>query len=194
MRAHVQVVGAQAERSAQHDFVEHRRRGVDDEFTIARGAHNPPEVSRIHRSYRNDRFFPEEAPRPLRVAISAPNDVSLAFQQLCKKGARRPRTQDKDSHSASRLYHTKTANRGLRHREGRGSIRNSSDSQEDTSRFVRRLRRPWGRCLRSVVARLWCAVLPVVSSRSVPRAFMVRWISKRSRPPLCGVKLRWLAN
>jgi hypothetical protein len=32
--------------------------------------------------------------------------VPLAFQQLCKKGARRPRTQDKDSHSASKLYHT----------------------------------------------------------------------------------------
>src|SRR6516162_1045701 len=118
MRAQVQVVGAQAERGAQHDFVEHRRRGVDDEFTIARGAHNPPEVSRIHRSYRNDRFFPEEAPRPLRVAISAPNDVSLAFQQLCKKGACRPRTQDKDSHSAPQLYHTKTANRGLRRHSG----------------------------------------------------------------------------
>src|SRR5262252_9272301 len=118
MRAQVQVVGAQAERGAQHGFVEHRRRGVDDEFTIARCAHNPPEVSRIHRSHRNDRFFPEEAPCPLRVAISAPNDVSLAFQQLCKKGARRPRTQDKDSHSAPQLYHTKTANRGLRRHPG----------------------------------------------------------------------------
>jgi hypothetical protein len=52
----------------------------------------------------------EKASRANRIAIAAPYDVALAFEELREEGTRGPRTQDEDSHGFSKLYHTRAGN------------------------------------------------------------------------------------
>ncbi len=106
VRTQVEVMRAQPQSSSQHDFVEDRSRGVDDQMATLCGADDAAEVASIDFGDGNDGFFAQEAAGPSGIAVAAQDHVAMAFQKLSKKGARRPCTQDEDSHAVSRLYHS----------------------------------------------------------------------------------------
>ncbi len=89
VRAEIGVMRAQPQRGPENNLIEHRRRSVDDELAALCGLHDSAQVSRVHFGYRDGAFLAQEAPRALRVAVSAPDRMSLPLQQLREKRAGR---------------------------------------------------------------------------------------------------------
>src|SRR5437899_11705785 len=107
MRAEIKIRRSKAQRSPNHDLIENRGRRVDDQLAALRRLNNGPQIPRIHIGDGYCRFLPQKAPRPRGIAIPAPDHMSLTFQELREQRTCRARTQDKDSHGVSRLYHTR---------------------------------------------------------------------------------------
>src|SRR5580692_3281297 len=82
MRAEINVMRTQAQGGAQDDFIKDRRRSVDNQLAITSSAHDAVQVARVHLGYRNDRFLAEKAAGANRVAVTAPYDMALAFEEL----------------------------------------------------------------------------------------------------------------
>src|SRR5215469_16964918 len=105
VRAEVYIVRPQAKRRPQHNLVENRSRGINDQLAALGRLHDCAQVPSVDRSHGNRRFPAEKTPRPCGVAIPTPHHVALTFQQMGQQGARRPCTQNEYSHVVSRLYH-----------------------------------------------------------------------------------------
>src|SRR6267378_1258468 len=116
VRTEIEIVRAESQRGANHNLVEHRRRRIDDQLAALRRFHNRTQIPRVHGGDGDSRFLPQEAPRAHGVAIPAPDHMSLAFQELREQRTGRARTQDKDSHGVSRLYHTRRKPQAARSR------------------------------------------------------------------------------
>jgi hypothetical protein len=105
MRTEIDVIGAKAKGGAKNDFVEDRCCGVDDELAAFGGAHDSAEIAGVDGGDRDDRPLAKKKARAHRIAVTAPDDVSLAFEQLREKGTSGAGAQDEDSHDVSKLYH-----------------------------------------------------------------------------------------
>src|SRR6266481_5071547 len=100
---------AQAQRCPQDNLVKDRCRSVDDKLAALRGSHDSAQVSRVHFRYRDSALFAQEAPRALRVAVAAPDRMSLPLQQVCEKGTGRSGPQNEDPHGVAKTLSQSTA-------------------------------------------------------------------------------------
>src|SRR5271154_1632404 len=97
---------AQTQRGAQNNFVEDGGRGVHQQVAAASGAHDGPEIARVRFFYFNGALLAEKFPRAVRVAIAAPDRVSLAHEQLSKQGAGAAHSQYEDAHRFATLSYS----------------------------------------------------------------------------------------
>src|SRR5271170_2151557 len=97
---------AQTQRRAQNNFVEDGGRGVDEQVAAASGAHDGPEIARVRFFYLDRALLAEKLPRAVRVAIAAPDRVSLAHKQLSKQGAGAAHSQYEDAHRLATLTYS----------------------------------------------------------------------------------------
>src|SRR5229473_59434 len=100
--AEIHVMRAQPQRRPQDNLVKHRSRSVDDELAALRGLHDSAQVSRVYFRYSDGAFLAQKAPRALRIAVAAPDRMSLPLQQLCEKGAGRSGPQNEDPHGVAK--------------------------------------------------------------------------------------------
>jgi len=98
VRTEVEIARAEAQRSAQNDFVKDGSGSVDDELAAASGADDAEEVAGVDFGNRNRGLFAEKATPARGVAITAPDVMTLAFEQLGQEGAGRTRSENEDSH------------------------------------------------------------------------------------------------
>src|SRR5439155_19514029 len=98
----VHIMRAQPQRRAQDNLIEDLSRSIDDELAALRGLHDSAQISRVHLGYRDGAFLAQEAPRALRIAVAAPDRMSLPLQQLCEKGAGRSGPQNEDPHGVAK--------------------------------------------------------------------------------------------
>src|ERR1700683_2091606 len=96
----------QAQRSAKNNFVEHRRRGVDQQIAAACRANDRPQVSsvRFHNFYFA--FLSEKLLCSFRVAVSAPDGMSLTHQQMGQQRAGAAHAQHEYTHRLATLQHS----------------------------------------------------------------------------------------
>src|SRR5581483_5112899 len=94
-------MGPQAQSRAQHDFIEHRSGGVDHELAALSGANHPAEVACVDGDHRDGTVLSEEALGPDRIAVAAPDSVTLRLEELCQKGAGCSCPQNEDPHGVS---------------------------------------------------------------------------------------------
>src|SRR5260370_25822718 len=97
--AEIHVMRAQPQRRPQDNLVKHRSRSVDDELAALRALHDSAQIPRVHFRYRDGAFLAQEAPRALRIAVSAPDRMSLPLHQLPEKGTGRSGPQTEDPHA-----------------------------------------------------------------------------------------------
>src|SRR5271156_899636 len=97
---------AQTQSRAQNNFVEHSGGGVDQQIAAASGAHDGPEIARVCFFYFDRAFLAEKFPGAVRVAIAAPDRVSLAREQLSKQGAGAAHSQYEDAHRFATLSYS----------------------------------------------------------------------------------------
>src|SRR5580658_5624506 len=97
---------AQAQRRAQNDFVEDGGRGVHQQVAAASGAYDRPEIARVRFHHFNRALLAEKFPCALRVAIAAPDRMSLAHEQLSKQGAGAAHSQYEDAHRFATLSYS----------------------------------------------------------------------------------------
>src|SRR5580692_7417288 len=99
----------QPHRRAQHDFIEDRRRSIDDELATLGSLHDSAEIPRVHFRKRDRALLAEEAPRALQVTVAAPDRMSLPLQQLCEEGAGRSGPQNEDPHGVAKTLSQSSA-------------------------------------------------------------------------------------
>jgi hypothetical protein len=98
-------MGAQMKGGAHDDQVKHGGRGIHNQLAAASGSHDSAQISRIDQGHGDDAALPEKAARALRVAVAAPNGMSLPLQELREKGAGGAGAQNEDPHGVGKLYH-----------------------------------------------------------------------------------------
>jgi hypothetical protein len=98
VRGGVEVVGAQAECCAQHDLVHDRGAGIDDQMAAARGAHDAPQIARVHLPDRDRGFPAQEAARADGIAVAAGDLVALAHEEARDQRAGGAGAEYEDAH------------------------------------------------------------------------------------------------
>src|ERR1700722_2877125 len=93
----------QTQRRAHNDFIEDGRGCVDQQVTAASGTHDGPKIARVRFHYFDRALLAEKFPRAIRVAIAAPDRVTLAREQLSKQGAGAAHSQYEDAHRFATL-------------------------------------------------------------------------------------------
>src|ERR1700683_5122834 len=96
----------QAQRSAKDNFVEHRRRGVNQQIATACRTNDRPQVSSVcfHNFY--SAFLSEKLFRAFRVAVSTPYGMSLTDQQMGQQGACAAHAENEYTHRLATLPHS----------------------------------------------------------------------------------------
>src|SRR6267378_916908 len=98
VRAQVQIMCANAQCRAQDDLIKNRSRRVNQQLRATSGAHNSPEISRVHLNDRNFALLAEEMMGAVEVPVTTGDLMPLADQQVCEVGAGRSGSQDEDAH------------------------------------------------------------------------------------------------
>src|ERR1700735_147664 len=99
-------MNAQTQRGAQNNFVEDGGRRINEQVATARGAHDGPDVAGVRFEDFDCAFSAEKFACAVRVAIAAPDSVSLAHEQLSKQGARAAYSEDEYAHRFATLSYS----------------------------------------------------------------------------------------
>ena len=103
MGIQIEIVSAQAKRRAKDNLVKNSGRGVDDQIRAAARANDGPQISGVRLDHLDRAFLAQKPLRALRVAIAAPDGMSLAREQLCQQGARAARAENEYPHRLETL-------------------------------------------------------------------------------------------
>src|SRR5882762_4941132 len=98
VRAQVQIMRANAQRRAQNDLIKDGSRRVNQQLRATSGAHNAPEISRVHLNDRNFALLAEKMMGAVEVPVTTGDLMPLADQQVCEVGAGCSGSQDEDAH------------------------------------------------------------------------------------------------
>jgi len=96
MRVQIEVMCSQPKRGPQNDLVKNGRQGIDDQIRPASSPHNGPKIARVRLDDFDFALLAEEMARPFDIAVAAPDDVPLSFEELSQQGACAACSQDTD--------------------------------------------------------------------------------------------------
>jgi len=98
-------MASQPQRRAQNNLVKDCRKRIDDQVCPARRSDDRPDIPRVRFDDLNLAFPAEKMVRPLDIAVAAPDDMSLSFEESCQQRARAARSQDKYPHRLRNVSH-----------------------------------------------------------------------------------------
>src|SRR5580658_2963369 len=103
MSGEIEIMRAQSQRGTHRDFVEYRGGCVHQQMRTARGAHDAPQIARIHGDDRNFAALAEKSAAAFGIAIAARYAVTLPLEELRQQRARRSGAQNEDAHRFATL-------------------------------------------------------------------------------------------